>query len=1196
MPSGLSRQEGGEITRRRVAPSSFAVDFHNSTFSPEYLRNEDNDGTTLITMPVMGEKEKKIIDNARLRKEQRKGAIVFFFLLLLALGVPGYIIYRETPFFYFQNVRCRLTDRFFNGDSYAIASEEAYKSFFDNFPLFGSEEYKRVMWWGTYDPTKIFALTTAPMLPSFSSSQEERNINSGLKDMKSESERGEEEKQTIPKAVTVGIAWYDDAGLFPLRHTTALLHNRVVSLPSSKANSNQDALRVEWVVHDGHHYGRLRVEDYPLHLRLEIEFLKTAPHGDGWHARIHGSLEPSNSKSAPSAKVHLVVYLLNDDESEDVTVENPFSTSTTLSSVFRGDSFQPTVRTRMSNYRGEKEGMSLHVVDDHSPFMTVQPWRVMLLHTHGSDSSDSQHSPFAFQQEDTFGGRASERLSSQGKTRLGLQVSPDEIYSRTPLDLRALSCHSTSTSSSSSSFTSGEASSLFCVASGEEGSPFRLPSAHRQGEEGETERRNMVVLKRLYNADFRVDLSLISSSSGSSTYTAGNNKRDKISKTEGNRDADASIPTYTPLSVCQATNAFRRRQKLIAEHNYKIFRPWTNFAKVGEKESEKGTDLPSVSKSIIADTNKKLSERIAGATLAELLGSLAYTQGRYLVEHRKEKCDNDDTNASSRTTFLSSSASPELAPYTASTFSFLGSRTDEPFGRMDISGLHVILLVRYNKELAKSLLYSWIVQSQHPQTGFIPSRTGFNAYMRSLMPREFRVETDNEALPPTLLVGLQELLREIKRKRQRVKEQRNKKRSSRAKTRNSDEYLEKEYREDVSFLQRLLPSLQRWRSWWHQTQCGGVTDKLAQTCEGMESHARTEHAKPDEVPKFTGARRPLEEWPVKPTGKPADQLAYRWRSRTRPFYLPSSGLEDYPRPVCPGHEYRELHVDLFSWIAYLSRLISEIEVDFLGLKESVTVDWEAHLNALHWDQGHRRFSDRTGCPAAAAEGVGGEEKDYGNAGTTTADPPAPSFLPPFSQYVGVVNVIPVALGIPRRTLSHVVNTMELVKRNLTAGRDMGMQSLSFPSIRQMRQDKLIHHNVFTGPIWPQHNLLYAYTLKTVYGALPTASNPEELSSSSTASSQAKGEGSSSHSTTTSSQSQRRGDDFSVKNWKQEEMNGIIRQMVLQEYHRIRKALLPPLLHATRWWECFSPIDGNGLGGKTYIGSRGLLLGLLYDFE
>lgn len=676
----------------------------------------------------------------------------------------------------------------------------------------------------------------------------------------------------------------------------------------------------------------------------------------------------------------------------------------------------------------------------------------------------------------------------------------------------------------------------------------------------------MVVLKRRCDTDFRVELSL------SSSLVASSARRRDARETE-EMEVDASMAqsdaVYRPLSVCQATNMFRRRQKHIAEHNYKVFRPWTNFEKEDRKwKEEEDTRQSSTVRTPIGGSGK-LYERISSATLAELLGSLSYTQGRYVMERKRNKKKKKDNTTAPQTS--SSSSSNTVAPFTAAIFSFVGSRTDEPFGRLDISGLHLLLLVRYNKELAKSLLYSWLVQSQDSRSGFIPSRTGLNAYARSLMPREFRVEKEDAALPPTILLGLQELLREMERKRERVEEKRGTTPPSKVKTRNSDSYLAKEFQADRAFLQKLLPSLQRWRRWWHRTQCGGVTDALARACDGGGAST-------------SAARRSLEEWPAKPTGNPADQLAYRWHSRSGPFSLPSSGLEDYPRPVCAGHEHRELHVDAFSWIAFLSRLISTIEVHFLGVEESVNVDWEAHLDALHWDVERQRYSDRVGCPVSSMPRLA-------NATLFTAGVHYNSSMP-FSDYVGVVNVLPVALGIPRHSLTHVSRTMDLVRRSLTSNIGMAMQSLSFSSVRAMREDGLPHHNVYTGPIWPQQNVLYAYTLKTIYAAMPSDatnirkdlsifsspenSDPDALSG--------KNEPSEERKRTTSSQNSNNG------------LERLLRHDALVEYHRIRKSLLPPLLNLNRWWECFSPVDGSGLGGKTYIGSRALLLSLLYDFE
>ncbi|CAD2218791.1 mannosyl-oligosaccharide glucosidase [Angomonas deanei] len=245
------------------------------------------------------------------------------------------------------------------------------------------------------------------------------------------------------------------------------------------------------------------------------------------------------------------------------------------------------------------------------------------------------------------------------------------------------------------------------------------------------------------------------------------------------------------------------------------------------------------------------------------------------------------------------------------------------------------------------------------------------------------------------------------------------------KMRNRPEYIKRETDSDREYLKTLLPSLKRWRSWWHRTQCGGVDLESAQHCE---------------------QRRPLEEWPTKPTGKEEDLLLYRWRSRTD-THIPASGMEDYVRPVCPGEHQLEAHVDLFSWVAFLSSIISQVE-RYLALPESVTVDWNAHLNAVHWDAAQSRYADRVGCRSRA-----------------------------FTTYTGYANLFPVMLGVTRE-VDKVQATLQLAREQLWSPH--GLMASSFASVRQAREEGIQHDNLFVGYVWPHINLLCLYSLKTVY--------------------------------------------------------------------------------------------------------------------
>lgn len=781
---------------------------------------------------------------------------------------------------------------------------------------------------------------------------------------------------------------------------------------------------MEWMAHDGMHYGHLRVIDHPLHLTMEIEFLKR-PAGDGWQVRVIGVLEPADP-SQDRHPVHLVVYMLNDDEQEPVDLLIPSGGGIWK----KADLSSPRLRTQMWNYDHTKVAVELRVREDYSPLASPKPWEIFSLHSAGGDTQEAT-SPFAFSALDMVGGRVRDRVDPITRKRR-TSTTKDPQGSQW-CDLRSLDCDNLKVSNS------GE-QDYYCIWKGGDSSGSREVPPEFSG--------NLVVMRRAYAADFRVELELA--------------------------PAD-SFPTHPP-SACRTTNVFRRREKKVK--NYQ-----TKFMRKGITSNEgKG---PSGS----------FSHRLSTLAMSELLGSLGYYEGRYVSPtYLNESTSIKESYADDSRHFV---------------FAFVGSRIEEPYGRVDITGLHLPFLVRYNKELAKGILHSWLSGSQDSRSGFVPSRTGFNAYVRSFMPKDLQWEETRLGSPPSILVGLTELLREMRRRHMQRE--------------GSDARLDDEVESDFAFLSELLPHLKGWRSWWHREQCGGSTDDLAKDCE---------HSKD---------RRSLEEWPRKPTGDPADQLGYRWRGRAGVSSLPTSGLDDYPRPVCAGHEHRELHVDLFSWIAYLSRIISTIEMEFLQREESVHVDWEAHLEALHWDEAQNRYSDRVGCPSND---------------TASASPP------PFSPYVGYVNLYPVALGVSRRRIGPIFATMDLAKRQLSrSGR--GLQSLSYSSVRLMREEGISHRNTFTGPIWPQHNLIYVYALATMYGPRKDRGWYEE-----------------------EVVDERDSNDIS---WKD------LQRVAGEEYSRLRDEMLPSLFQVSRWYECFSPITNAGLGSTTYIGSRALILPFLLDF-
>lgn len=850
---------------------------------------------------------RKVAQQRRDRANMREGIFLYAVFFLVFLGIPVFLILYFTPFFVIEKLQCRAADHLWS-DPTVAAMENGYAAYFDDPPLYPSEAYNQTMLWGTYEPSRIFAMKSRTELP-----------------------------------VTVGIAWYDEAHDHPLRHVTPFLHNKVRPPRTVyKKGRDPEVMQVRWIVHDGIHYGKQTVHDPANKVSLELEFLK-GPSGRSWHLRIQGNTDRTDSP------VHFVLYILNGDVEEKVDVLTPDGNND-------GD-WSPRIQSSMVDHTGKKAAFTMVVHDRHSPLVGTAPWRIYGLRVHHPEKA------FELKAVDTVGGTPAERVAAGGKGIAGGFES--ELLRQQHVDLRYLPTESTTLIEST------------------DRSTFRAPPAMT----------NMIVMKKKYDTHFRLEVSF---SPLAHPEVGGM----------------VATPQYTALTSCQLSNVFRRREKRIYAHGRKIIRPWVNGC----------FPVPG-----------KLYEHLATQLLGEAFGSMSFGSGRYLSV---DPVVDDAGDARGSPMGLLSDSELQPSAHTVSAFAALGSRTDEAFGQASLTGLQLLFLTRWNKEIVKDVIASWLLGAQDPVTGFVPSRTGFTAEMRSMMPRDLRYERVTHGSPPTLLLGLQALLDEMDRKGVRIG------RANQHKTRNTAQYLGHEQSYDTVYLQRLLPALKRWRTWWHHTQCGGIGEAAALGCRN---------------------RRSLEAWPTRPTGDPADLLVYRWRSRDEAA-LRTSGMEDYPRPICPGAHRLEAHVDLFSWVALLSRTISRIELR-LDVAESAPIDWEAHLNALHWDASQGRYADRVGC----------EGQD-------------------FSPYVGYVTLFPVLLGVVRADLDKINHTLRVAAVELLTSH--GIMSVSYDSVRAARLAGLSHRNLWMGQVWPSINLMLLHALQTTYLPLvrgtPTEGTATEL--------------------------------------------------------------------------------------------------------
>ncbi|EAN82895.1 hypothetical protein, conserved, partial [Trypanosoma cruzi] len=386
--------------------------------------------------------------------------------------------------------------------------------------------------------------------------------------------------------------------------------------------------------------------------------------------------------------------------------------------------------------------------------------------------------------------------------------------------------------------------------------------------------------------------------------------------------------------------------------------------------------------------NRKLYINRASRVLSGALGSWGFWYGRYLYLDPILDASWDEQGKLTR---VQSDGQLREAAFDVSAFGAVASRVGSSYGDMTLTGFHLLFIIRWNKEWTKDAIASWLVGAQESNSGFIPHRAILTAASRAFAPPSARYECLTFAAPPTILLVLDQLLRSYQ-----------------------GEAADKE------FLEFLLPHLRRWRTWFHKTQSSGDTEMSLEALAAAETTNGTEKSSPPR---------------------------YRWRSRDE-YRIPSSGMPDYPRPVCPGYHRMEAHVDLFSWVALLSSIISDVELH-LGAAETVPKRlWTVWLDTVHWDAANQRYADRAGCPGDS-----------------------------FSPYIGYVNLYPFLLGIIDNK-GRALTIVELAKTELMTR--YGLMSVSYDSVRAARDAGLRHENRWMGHVWLSANVLMLHALRTKY--------------------------------------------------------------------------------------------------------------------
>ncbi|KAK3687021.1 Processing alpha glucosidase I [Vermiconidia calcicola] len=293
------------------------------------------------------------------------------------------------------------------------------------------------------------------------------------------------------------------------------------------------------------------------------------------------------------------------------------------------------------------------------------------------------------------------------------------------------------------------------------------------------------------------------------------------------------------------------------------------------------------------------------ALLSNLLGGLGYFYGDSRVDAPRS-LDNGGTTtgfwkAAKGTKVLHKSHVLSSSP--SELFSFVPSRPFFPRGFLWDEGFHLLLVLKWDLDLAIEVLVSWI--DLIDENGWIAREQILGAEARSKVPPEFQIQHSQHANPPTLFLAVGAICEILSA-------------NGRSYHGHDSKYL-KDPETGIDFIRKIYPLMERQYTWFRRTQAGNMN--------------------------YTRPYSPRE--------------GYRWRGRT-PGNTFASGLDDYPRaePPHPG----ELHVDALSWVGAMADSLGRVAAFLDDGSASVGFAKErkeivSTIDALHWSAKANTFCD-----------------------------------------------------------------------------------------------------------------------------------------------------------------------------------------------------------------------------------------------
>lgn len=305
-------------------------------------------------------------------------------------------------------------------------------------------------------------------------------------------------------------------------------------------------------------------------------------------------------------------------------------------------------------------------------------------------------------------------------------------------------------------------------------------------------------------------------------------------------------------------------------------------------------------------------QQFGKSMFSNLIGGIGYFHGHQLIdrsyadeyEEENEGFWEDTAEARAR------KAQQLEGPYEL--FTSVPSRPFFPRGFFWDEGFHLIPIADWDIDLTLEVVKSWY--NTMDSDGWIPREQILGPEARSKVPPEFQVQYPHYANPPTLFLIIEDFMERLRSAN--VSATAEKEKLSQGQTLYNAHLDNLELGGD--FLQKIYPLLRRQYDWFRKTQRGQIKAYDREAFSSKE--------------------------------------AYRWRGRTETHCL-TSGLDDYPRPQ-PPHP-GELHVDLMSWVGFMTKSLINI-ADALNLADEIEelkknlFAIERNLDDLHW-------SEKEGC-------------------------------------------------------------------------------------------------------------------------------------------------------------------------------------------------------------------------------------------